>query len=290
MTILVRPSHHLLTLSCVALLALTTAYAVNSTLEAVLEHRPVAGDDTARGPRSRDDVLSTPLSRTALARQLGMPAPGSADPSPARTDATTGPMPNTLGLKLLGTLVSTAPSATFASIYDGPTRRTRSVWLGSDLGGAQVLAIERTRVIVLNAGRLESIDPGEGGPAPTPAPPASPQGPSSVRQVGPSTFEISRQQLDHTLGNLAELSTQARLVPAFTNGEARGFKLFSIRPGSLIAQLGLRNGDVLKRINGLALASPEQVLEAYGRLRDTARIELEVEREGQPVRQTYTID
>lgn len=68
--------------------------------------------------------------------------------------------------------------------------------------------------------------------------------------------------------NLHLLAQQARIVPAFQNGRAVGFKLFSIRPSSDFARAGLHNGDVVTRINGIELSSPERALEAYQRAND----------------------
>jgi general secretion pathway protein C len=95
--------------------------------------------------------------------------------------------------------------------------------------------------------------------------------------------------LDTVLANPNQLLMQARVVPAFRHGAAQGFKLFSIRPGSLYERIGLQNGDVMQRINGLSLDSVEQGLYAFQKLRESPRIELEVERNGQPVRLTYSM-
>ena len=56
---------------------------------------------------------------------------------------------------------------------------------------------------------------------------------------------------------------------------------------SFYSRLGLRNGDVLQRINGLDLDSPDKALEAFTKLRDARRIELEIERGGAPVRKVF---
>jgi general secretion pathway protein C len=52
----------------------------------------------------------------------------------------------------------------------------------------------------------------------------------------------------------------------------------------------MRNGDVLRRINGFTLDDPTRALEAYNHLRSASRIELEIERDGQPVKKTYTVE
>ena len=79
-------------------------------------------------------------------------------------------------------------------------------------------------------------------------------------------------------------------MPSFTQGATDGFKLLAVVPGSLFARLGLQNGDVIRRVGGVALTSVEGGLELFQRLRSATRVELELERRGQPLRQRYAIE
>ncbi|PTL78500.1 type II secretion system protein GspC [Vitiosangium sp. GDMCC 1.1324] len=297
MSTFIRPAFHALTLLCAACTCLVAAHAVNSVVDAWLQPLPSLKEEAPRKQRSPLDEMQTPLSLAPLARYLGLPDKLRQEVIPSPTTPGDEPTPNTLGLKLLGTMISVRPSATFASVYEGATRRTRSVWMGGDIQGAQVIAIERTRVLVLNSGRVEYIGPTATDAAPQgmdPKPPTPPAAPGSkpsidVRQVGPQSYEISRKDLDIAIANPNELMMQARVIPAIRDGVAQGFKMFSIRSGSLYSQIGLQNGDVLQRINGLSLDSVERGLEAYQKMRESPRLELDVERNGQPVRLTYSV-
>ncbi len=82
---------------------------------------------------------------------------------------------------------------------------------------------------------------------------------------------------------------QARIVPSFKNGQANGFKLFSIRPDSLYSKIGIQNGDVIQRINGYDMNSPDKALEAYTKLRNAGALDLTVERNGQSTSYHYAI-
>ncbi|MGI5865611.1 MAG: hypothetical protein ACOX6T_26615 [Myxococcales bacterium] len=53
--------------------------------------------------------------------------------------------------------------------------------------------------------------------------------------------------------------------------------------------MGLHNGDVVKRINGYELNSAGRALDLYAQLRDSSRIEIELERRGSTVRKTYYV-
>ncbi len=292
MSTLVRPSFHVLTLLCAASLCLVTAHAVSSVLDVWLQPLPSLENEPSRKAPSRKQEMPTPLALAPLARYLGLPDKIREEVIPA--EAGEEAVPNTLGLKLLGTMTGAHPSATFASVYEGATHRTRSVWMGNDIQGAQVVAIERRRVLLWNSGRLEYIGPTasdavhQGMEPGAPMPPAPAPG-ISVQQIGPRDYELSRKELDVALANPNDLLMQARVVPAIRDGAPQGFKMFSIRPGSLYSRIGLQNGDVLLRINGLSLGSVERGLEAFQTLRDASRIELELERNGQPMRLTYSL-
>jgi len=60
-------------------------------------------------------------------------------------------------------------------------------------------------------------------------------------------------------------------------------QLFGVRGNSLLGRLGMQNGDVLNRINGLDIGSPDRALEAYSRLRTSDNLQVSVTRNGQPV-------
>jgi len=104
-------------------------------------------------------------------------------------------------------------------------------------------------------------------PPPPPPPSAHPRALVSAER------EIRRDALD-----LAQLGTGARAMPAFVNGELAGIRLLMIQPGSIYDQAGLHAGDVVERVNGHRLVSPEAALEAYAELPFGQWMELEVHR------------
>lgn len=64
---------------------------------------------------------------------------------------------------------------------------------------------------------------------------------------------MPRAEIDKTPNNLNDVAMQARIVPGFKDGQAVGFKLFSIRPDSIYSKIVSRMGDVIRRINGFDL-------------------------------------
>jgi serine/threonine protein kinase len=103
---------------------------------------------------------------------------------------------------------------------------------------------------------------------------------AAIKALSDSKYEVPRSELEKILANLNEVAMHARILPAFKDGKAEGFKLFSIRPDSLYHKIGIQNGDVIKRINGEDINSPNKALEIFSKLRDSNRIDIEIDRHG----------
>jgi general secretion pathway protein C len=230
-------------------------------------------------------------------------------------DATATPVRSDLRLALVASVLSEQPKWSLATLLDVGTREARIYGVGDPVQGATLVGLQRIReerditgnafkivAVLCNGGTKEYVDfdeaaaaaeGGNVGVAPVPPPrlggkaPAAPM--QGVRMVSDNKYDISRTVLDQQLSNLSTISTQARIVPSFKNGVANGFKLFSIQPGSLYASIGVENGDVIQRINGYEINSPDRALELFQKLKESSHVTIELERGGQPVRKEYNI-
>jgi general secretion pathway protein C len=307
MELLFRKYFWTVNLLFIALVALIAARTVNLFIEDALAPSLTAPRASGR-PKPVTALPTLNLERLAKLTGLMVPQPEPVvrEPDQAVADLTSEPVKSGLRVKLLGTLLASEKEWSIASIQDAVTQLSRTYMVGDDLQGAQVLEIERKRVIILHNGRREYIDdqPGDGAGMVAAAPVATPQlgaapqmtaAPggqvlgTGIRSTAENEYEVPRQEIDKTLSNLNDVAMQARIVPAFKDGVAQGFKLFSIRPDSLYTKIGIQNGDVIRRINGYDLNSPEKALEIYSKLKDASRIDLELERSGSVMRKTYNV-
>jgi hypothetical protein len=112
---------------------------------------------------------------------------------------------------------------------------------------------------------------------------------AGITKTGANSFEVTQTAVNEALGNLSKLATQARIVPAFEGGQAVGFKLFSIRPGSLYSKIGIQNGDIIQKVNGYEISSPDKALEVYQKLKDGKAFSVDIKRRGKPVTLEYGI-
>ena len=67
-------------------------------------------------------------------------------------------------------------------------------------------------------------------------------------------------------------------------------QVFKLRADSLLAHLGVKQGDVLRGINGHSLTSADGVLEAFGHLGKDPKISLVVERDGARTTLEYVLE
>ncbi len=299
-----------------------TAKMVNTLVGAQIRPRPRADLSVPAAAPSRV-VPPTELDDAKLYRLIGTEPPAVVQaeeqaPAPTRPQncdkADAEPVRSELRLALVVGVQAEVPRNSLASIADLNTRETRVLGVGEEYQGAKFLGLRRLRTggditgnafrlvaIVCNAGTKEYIEgeaTGEGGggytggpvsvgTAPVPPPPTNAV--TGVRNVGPNRYEIDRSVIDSTLSDMSKIAMDARIVPSFKNGQANGFKLFSIRPGSLYSAIGIQNGDVISRINGFEMNSPEKALELYTKLRESARVTIDLERAGQSISTEYSI-
>ena len=124
-----------------------------------------------------------------------------------------------------------------------------------------------------------------------PPPPPDPVNPfaASVKVIDDTHLEVPQSMADAFFVDVGAFSHDLRVVPAMTNGHPNGFKLYAIRPTSLVAALHFKNGDTVVSINGEDLsASGSQSLAVYTRLKSSKQFVIDMIRRGSPM--TLTID
>lgn len=159
----------------------------------------------------------------------------------------------------------------FAVIENRQTRKEDLYRIGDMiLGEAKLIQIFHDRVVLLREGKKETLGllvEKEGAKGRRREPVSSKRTPTvlgrGIRRLGANRWSISRDEMELAKANMSQLMTQVRIVPNFLEGEPDGFKLLSIRRGSIFDRLGLRNGDVVRKINGIPLDNPQKVFEIY---------------------------
>ncbi len=91
-------------------------------------------------------------------------------------------------------------------------------------------------------------------------------------------YVVDEAEIDKALENLPLLLTQARAVPYFKEGVSVGLRLFAIKSESMFEKLGLKNGDILKAVNGNSLGDITQAMKLFEMLKAERSISVKLER------------
>ncbi|NKE71402.1 type II secretion system protein GspC [Candidatus Manganitrophus noduliformans] len=216
-----------------------------------------------------------------------------ADPSFPAMSAPRVPLNQTL----LGTMVG-SDEESYAVIEDIKTREQLLYRIGDVVGeDGRIAKISRNKVVILRGGEEEilevSLFPEENKPGPRAAPtvltPNAPSTPgANIRQAGKNSWVVDRREIENAVNNLPQLLTKARIVPNFSEGKPDGFRIFAITEDSLYAKIGLQNGDVLHRVNGIEVKDPQNFLKVFEQLKDENAINVDLVRNNQ--RETFSYE
>lgn len=110
-----------------------------------------------------------------------------------------------------------------------------------------------------------------------------------VKKVGKRQFQLDKKQVQDSINNPEKILTDARLLPNFVNGKQEGYKISEVKPGGLYESIGLKNGDVLIRVNSLEISSPEVAIQTMSALRGTNNVNLDIIRNSERMSLTYQI-
>jgi general secretion pathway protein C len=235
-------------------------------------------------------------------------------PEAPATDPTTPADPNavpitSLPLQLLATNVARNEEHSFATIRNTATSSQGAYWKAQEIPGAgKVERIAGSYVDFHNPGtnRVERISlldtarPPEPPPPPVTTPTVAPASAEptdeltakldqGIRKMSEDSYEVDRSLVNELLANPMSVARGARIVPSVKDGQPNGFKLYAIRPNSVYAKLGLRNGDTISSVNGFDLSSPDKALEVYTKVREASNLSVSVVRRGKPTTLNYNI-
>lgn len=208
-------------------------------------------------------------------------APASAQAAPATAPSE---------LMLLGTAVGSFRQ-TFALVRHTTKQEERVFRLGDmvfDAGRLAEVGKERA-FIVINNKKVELLTPMTP-PLASSAPAASgtPHPIAAVASTGGGNFVIDQRALNSALDNPAQAMSDARLLPSQKDGKVEGFRASEVKPNGVFAMIGIKNGDVLLRLNDFPMDSPDKALQSFIALKGQNRLKLDIVRDGQP--QTFNYD
>lgn len=193
-------------------------------------------------------------------------------------------------LLLLGTAVGSF-NETFALIQKLSTREERVFRLGDEVFGiGELVAVKKeTAEILAGTARIKIFTPmSAGAEAEKMSPPAG-QPATLASKVGAGSYVVDQRTLNAALDNIGQAMTDARLLPSMKDGKVEGFKISEVKPAGIFGMIGIKNGDVLLKMNDFPIDSPEKAIQSFVSLKGQNKIRLDLIRDGQPTTFNYDI-
>lgn len=194
--------------------------------------------------------------------------------------AAAGPATDCTGVRALVVVRAADEDASIAALDVGGSRLVRR--RGGSAGNMQVARIGTDRVWLARGG--EVCEARVFAPAVAVQPTSTPAQPTrGIARVGPSEVHVDRGVLDRYLESPGELA-RVRVVP-----DASGVRIVKVPPDSVVALLGLQDGDRIVSAGGIEMTSPEKILELCARIRTVERLSMVVVRNGKPMTMDYVV-
>lgn len=281
----------LLGVAVIALLAGIASDRLSLRLEKAVAPKRTKEAAVAVPAPARIEELSfyAPILTNAL---FGNAARGALTPITNPSVAAAAPAVAPAELMLLGTVVGSFRE-TFALVRHATKKEEQVFRLGEMVFDAGRLAeVKKEQAfIVINGKKVELLTPLTP-PSVAPAgqqPSAASPGGTGVTSSGDGRYVIDQRALNAALDNPTQAMTDARLLPSQKDGKIEGFKASEVKPNGVFAILGIRNGDVLLRLNDFPMDSPDRALQSFIALKGQSRLKLDVVRDGQPTTLNYEI-
>jgi general secretion pathway protein C len=196
-----------------------------------------------------------------------------------------------LKLKLWGT-VTGDPETSYAVIENTQNRQQNLYRVGDSVQNATLKLILRSKVVLTHNGRdemlaMEKIQPSGRTPARRVARRSVAPQPGGIRT---QRVSLRRSMITDAMQDVSKLMTEIKISPHLgEDGQPSGLAVSNIKPNSIFRRMGLRNGDVLKSIDGQDIRTVDDALRLYESMKSADSISLQIQRRGRDRNIEYNI-
>jgi type II secretion system protein C len=215
----------------------------------------------------------------------------------------------TLDLELLGCVASGVLEPGYAIIRDKKKRSEDTYTVGDFIvADAKVEEIRDSEVVILRAGKRETLSMVFSGTGPSPAaalgrgparssrPPfptstrASRGSDEAIRVVNENLRYINKTRfMEEARQSMASLIDQVRTSPNTVDSRPSGIKVDAMGTDQISARAGIRSGDIIKSVNGVRVNSIDDILAQSDRFENAPEIRVVIERNGRHRTLVYKI-
>jgi general secretion pathway protein C len=243
-----------------------------------IEEIKIQGVVTKRAPTSKGNIMPVGNFKSITDRNLfGTVDKASKDNT---SEDIEGLEPTSLDVALLGTVTGNDQDAR-AVIEEIGKRKQGLYKVGDSIQNAMVKMILNGKVVlrVGNKDEILSIEESFSSSSSRTGK-VNPVKASDDKAV--STITVKRSDVRRALKDINELMSQVFVRPHVKDGTADGLEVTQIRRGSFFASLGLKDGDVIQKIDNKPIKSPDDAMAFYNRLKSGSRVSVEITRGQKP--------
>lgn len=196
-----------------------------------------------------------------------------------------------LGLVLFGT-ISGSPSVARAIIKDLKTNVFNHYKIGQAVGNARIESIEVDAVILLHANERKRlcINAWQSENANNSRVIASTAGSKEGKTSTTNLPEESKATNTHTRSEQIEKALAKMIVkPYIVNGRTEGLKVTGLENVEFAAAIGVKNGDIIRSVNGHSLTSKQKAYQVFKKARTQPDITLDLLRNNKPKKLSFTL-
>ena len=92
---------------------------------------------------------------------------------------------------------------------------------------------------------------------------------------------VSRKDVEENLTDINSLISTMFISPYYLGGEFVGYRIARMRMDAFLRQAGLENGDILVRMNGEKINTPEKMFELFTKWKDASAVTVDIIRRDQ---------
>jgi len=194
-----------------------------------------------------------------------------------------------LHLRLVGTIVRDEPEQNIAVIEDTRSGDQNMYQAGDQVGQVGIESVLRDNVVITSSGEKRVLTMQFKRLRHMRGRKKSKIAASDNIEQSSASRSISKDFVLQSLQDMSGLMQSALIKPYQQNGKTMGFQLDNIRSGSFYDRIGLKDNDVILRIDNTDLKSPQQFMEFSRKLRNKDRITMTLRRGGEKRRIQYRL-
>jgi len=219
------------------------------------------------------------------------PASATKFPSGGGADSDLQSAEEELGLVLVGT-VSGSPVVSRAIIKDIKTQILQLYRMGQEVAGACVEKIEKDAVVLLHNGQRKTLT------LKTSEKNDANQVPASHSRAAGQTSEVAKPDLppdrppQHTTVKIEQVESmlgKAAVEPYVVKGQVEGLKITGLEGISGAKDLGLKNGDIIRAVNGQQVTSKQKAFQIFRKTRSQPVVDIDLLRGDQPQKLLFVL-